>query len=68
METTDVQLTKVTELTRQMRQHQQDVVLLGKERRQVLRWLRDNKVPYRVIAEAMGTSEQAIYKDLRWGK
>lgn len=68
MEMMDNQLEQVSVLSREMRRHQSEVVALGKKRREVLRSLRENKVPYRVIAEAMGTTEQAVYKDLRWGK
>jgi len=64
----ETQLLQIKTLTQQMRQHEQDVVTLGKERRQIYRQLREAKIPYRVIAEHTGTSEQSIYKDLRWGK
>jgi DUF1009 family protein len=64
----DPELGQIADLTKQMRQHESEVVVIGKQRRNVLRSLRNQNVPYRVLAEAMGTSEQAVYKDLRWGK
>jgi DNA-directed RNA polymerase specialized sigma24 family protein len=62
-----VMLERVRHLTKEMRSHEASVVAIGKRRREVLKNLRGNNVPYRRIAEAMGTSEQAVYKDLRWG-
>jgi hypothetical protein len=61
-------LAEVARLTRQMRAHERQVVELGKSRRRLLRRMRDERVPFRVLAEATGTTEQAVYKDIRWGK
>jgi hypothetical protein len=65
---TETELVQISELTKQMRLHEAAVVDLGKQRRVILRDLREQNIPYRLLAEAMGTSEQAVYKDLRWGK
>jgi len=62
-----VVLERVRHLTKEMRSHEASVVSIGKRRRELLKQLREKNVPYRRIAEAMGTSEQAVYKDLRWG-
>jgi hypothetical protein len=61
-------LDEVRALTHQMRDAERQVVALGKRRRSVLERLRSNRVPFRVLAQATGTTEHAIYKDLRWGK
>lgn len=64
----ETELVQISDLTKQMRLHEASVVDLGKQRRVILRDLRKQNIPYRLLAEAMGTSEQAVYKDLRWGK
>jgi DNA invertase Pin-like site-specific DNA recombinase len=64
----ETELNEISDLTKQMRLHEAAVVDLGKQRRVILRDLRKQNIPYRLLAEAMGTSEQAVYKDLRWGK
>jgi hypothetical protein len=48
-----------------MREHQQSVVRLGKQRRKVVRRLREKRVPYRQIADACGVTDQALFADLR---
>lgn len=62
------ELEQVQLLTKLMREHEQQVVRLGKRRRVLMRGLRQRRVPYRLLAESTGTTEQAVYKDLRWGK
>lgn len=52
-------------LTRMMRQHQGAVQRIGENRRQVIRDLREEKVPYRTIAAACGVTDQALFADLR---
>lgn len=61
-------LRRVKLLTRQMRDAERRLAASGMERRVLLRNLRARHVPFRTLAEAAGTSEHAIYKDLRWGK
>ena len=61
-------LAQVRALTRQMRSAEKEIVGFGKQRRELLHRLRAHGVPFRVLAEQTGTSEHAIYKDLRWGK
>lgn len=61
----DSDLDKVKILTSMMREHQSAVVRLGNQRRSVIRRLRKSRVPYRVIAEACGVTDQALFADLR---
>lgn len=56
---------KVRLLTQMMREHQNAVVRLGKQRRRVVRKLRERRVPYRDIADVMGVTDQAVFADLR---
>ena len=58
-------LNKVKMLTQMMREHQQSVIRLGKQRRKVVRKLRTRRVPYRVIANSCGVTDQALFADLR---
>lgn len=58
-------LDKCRQLTQMMREHQQSVVRLGKQRRKVVRRLRNLRVPYRTIADACGVTDQALFADLR---
>jgi hypothetical protein len=66
VETVD-DLRKVRRLTQKMRTAERRLAETGRERRFLLRNLRDRHVPFRALAEAAGTTEQAIYKDLRFG-
>ncbi len=59
---------KIRLLTQMMREHEKQVVVLAKKRRKLMKNLRHRRVPFRLLAEATGTTEQAVYKDLRWGK
>jgi len=61
----DDELKKVKLLTQMMREHQNSVVRLGKQRRQLVRQLRRRRVPYRQIAEWCGVTDQALFADLR---
>lgn len=58
-------LEKVRLYTNMMREHQQAVVRLGGQRREVIRRLRRKRVPYRVIADSCGVTDQALFADLR---
>jgi DNA-directed RNA polymerase specialized sigma24 family protein len=58
-------LDKVRLLTQMLREHQSAVVRLGKQRRRIIRKLRERRVPYRDIAEVCGVTDQAIFADLR---
>lgn len=58
-------LEKCRLLTQMMREHQSSVMRLGKQRRAIVRRLRGNRVPYKVIADACGVTDQALFADLR---
>lgn len=58
-------LEKCRLLTEMMREHQASVMRLGKQRRTIIRRLRGDRVPYRVIADACGVTDQALFADLR---
>ena len=64
-EVEDSDLDKVKMLTSMMREHQNSVIRLGSQRRSVIRRLRKNRIPYRVIADACGVTDQALFADLR---
>jgi hypothetical protein len=64
-ETEHDDLEKCRLLTQMMREHQQSVVRLGKQRRKVVRRLRESRVPYRQIADSCGVTDQALFADLR---
>lgn len=61
-------LEQVRILTRKMREHEREIVEIGKRRRHIMRALRDRGVSFPRIADATGTTTQSVYKDLRWGK
>ena len=63
VEESDLERVKV--LTEMMREHQNAVIRLGNQRRVVIRRLRETRVPYRVIADACGVTDQALFADLR---
>jgi hypothetical protein len=52
-------------LTTMMREHQAAVVRLGKQRRRLVRKLRELRVPYKTLADSMGVTDQAVFADLR---
>lgn len=58
-------LERVRLLTQMMREHQSAVVRLGKQRRRIVRKLRERRVPYKDIADVMGVTDQAVFADLR---
>lgn len=62
---TEDELYRAALLTNMMRQHQESVIRLGGQRRQVIKNLRAKKVPYRTIADACGVTDQALFADLR---
>lgn len=58
-------LEQVKVLTDAIRTHQTQIHDLGKRRKQLILRLRKQRITYREIAEAMGVSEQLIYKIIR---
>lgn len=58
-------LDEVKLLTDAIRTHQIQIQDLGKRRKQLILRLRKQRITYREIAEAMGVSEQLIYKIIR---
>ena len=58
-------LDEVRMLTNAMREHQNQISDLGKRRKQLILRLRKQRITYREIADAMGVSEQLIYKIIR---
>jgi len=58
-------LQEVRMITDAMREHQSQISDLGKRRKQLILRLRKQRITYREIAEAMGVSEQLIYKIIR---
>jgi DNA invertase Pin-like site-specific DNA recombinase len=58
-------LEEVKLLTDAIRTHQSQIQDLGKRRKQLILRLRKQRITYREIAEAMGVSEQLIYKIIR---
>ena len=58
-------LDEVKILTDAIRTHQSQIQDLGKRRKQLILRLRKQRITYREIAEAMGVSEQLIYKIIR---
>lgn len=61
----DQLLLQAENLTTMIRQHQDAVAKIGARRREVIRALRADKIPYRVIAAACGVTDQALFADLR---
>jgi hypothetical protein len=55
-------LQHIKDICAQMRDHEQKVIALGKERRQTVTRLRNHGVTWRKIAEWAGTTDQALYK------
>jgi len=58
-------LDEVKILTDAIRTHQSQIQNLGKRRKQLILRLRKQRITYREISEAMGVSEQLIYKIIR---
>jgi len=65
-------LEEVRLITQSIREHQEAILKLGKRRKKVVLALRyqygernaDKRVTYKAIAEAMGTTDQSVYKIL----
>jgi len=55
-------LQHIKDICSQMRQREQEVIELGRERRQTVTRLREHGVTWRKIAEWAGTTDQALYK------
>ena len=65
-ETPDLpELTEVKALTDLIRNHQNAIQEISQIRRNVILDLRKKRITYREIAEAMGVTEQSVYKILR---
>jgi len=58
-------LDEVRMITDAMREHQSQIFDLGKRRKQLILRLRKQRITYKEIAKAMGTSEQLIYKIIK---
>lgn len=58
-------LLDVKSITEDIREHQRAIERLSKNRKEKILRLRDHRITYREIAEAMGTTEQNVYKILR---
>ena len=58
-------LDEVRIITQMMREHQRQIADLSKKRRTKVLKLREHKVTYREIAEAMDTTEQSVYNIIR---
>ena len=58
-------LTTVGEMTEKIRDHQDAITTIAEQRRVLVRQLRDRRITYREIAEAMGLTQQSVYKTVR---
>lgn len=58
-------LEEVQAITRMMREHQDSITRLGRRRRGLILKLREHRITYREIAEAMGSTDQNVYKIIR---
>ena len=58
-------LNEVRDLTDKMREHEQAIKDIADVRRERIQYLRANRVTYREIANAMGVTEQTVFKSLR---
>lgn len=58
-------LEDVRVMTQMMREHAAAIARISKKRRAKVLKLREHRVTYREIAEAMGTTEQSVYKIIR---
>lgn len=61
-------LDEVRLITQMMREHQAQIAALSKKRAAKVMKLREHKVTYREIAQAMGTTEQSVYLIIRGSK
>jgi len=58
-------LEEVRLLTSMIREHQRAILQLAKKRRTRIVKLREHRITYREIAEAMGVTEQNVFKILK---
>lgn len=58
-------LDEVKIMTVAIREHQNSIHELGQRRKQLILRLRKQRITYREIAQAMGVSEQLIYKIIK---
>lgn len=58
-------LDETSTMARIIRTYQDEIIRLGKVRRENVLRLRQQRVTYRQIAEAIGSSEQNVYKIIR---
>jgi DNA-directed RNA polymerase specialized sigma24 family protein len=58
----DSALEEIGIITKMMKAYQDSIETLGKQRKTVVLSLREEHVTYKRIAEAMGTSEQLVFK------
>lgn len=59
------ELDEVKALTNRIRDHQRAIEEISAVRKNVILALRRKRITYREIAEAMGVTEQSVYKILR---
>jgi predicted transcriptional regulator len=62
---TDPELETVRVMTTLIRSHQDEIIRLGKLRRPLVLELRKRRITYKAIAEAMGSTDQNVYKIIR---
>lgn len=60
-------LSHIKDIGKQMREAEQKVVELGKERRQTVTRLREHGIPWKKIAEWAGVGDQALFKHQKAG-
>lgn len=65
MKTIEQKLVEVGSLSEMMRSNASAVVAINTRRRKIVRELIQSNVTYRVIADAAGVTDQALYADLR---
>lgn len=58
-------LDEIKLITQMIREHQRNIERLGAKRKNTILKLRKHRITYREIAEAMGTTEQNVYKIIR---
>jgi DNA-directed RNA polymerase specialized sigma24 family protein len=58
-------LDEIRLITQMIREHQKNIERLGVKRKSTILKLRKHRITYREIAEAMGTTEQNVYKIIR---
>lgn len=58
-------LEEIKLMTAMIRKNQNEINRLADARTKIVLYLRQNRVSYRALADAMGTSEQNVYKIVR---